>query len=135
MCWNSSILGSSLPASIGSPSWATAPSWKPMCSEPFQEKNIVRLAPAVMKKVHTTYNDIALHGKGGTEPEVAYLQSVAEQAVRDGAHAILLAGTDLSSFYAEQPPTYPSVDVARLHIDQIIRRATHQVRQLSRQRP
>jgi aspartate racemase len=90
---------------------------------PLPKQNVIRLAPAVMEAVHTTYNDIALHGKRGTEPEVAYLKSVAEQAVRDGAQAILLAGTDRSSFYAEQPPTYPFVDVARLHIDEIIRRA------------
>lgn len=39
------------------------------------------------------------------------------------AQAVLLAGTDLSSFYSEQPPLYRFLDVARLHIDEIMRRA------------
>ena len=39
---------------------------------------------------------------------------------KQGVQAIVLAGTDLSSFYAEQKPDYPYLDVAQLHIDQLI---------------
>lgn len=85
----------------------------------------VRLAPPQLEAVHATYNDIALHGKRGTRPEVALLNGVARGLIDEGgAQAVLLAGTDLSSFYAETKPDYPSLDVARLHIDEIMRRAT-----------
>ena len=70
------------------------------------------------------YNDIALFGKRGTPTEVAFLERTARDLIdRGGAQAILLAGTDLSSFYAEQSPSFPFLDVARLHIDEILRRA------------
>jgi aspartate racemase len=85
---------------------------------------VVRLEPSVLDAVHTMYNDIALFGKRGTPVEVAFLEGVARDLIdRSGAQAILLAGTDLSSFYAEQPPSFPSLDVARLHVDEIVRRA------------
>jgi Asp/Glu/hydantoin racemase len=48
------------------------------------------------------YNDIALLGKCGTPVEVAFLERVARDLIdRGGAQAILLGGTDLSSFYAD----------------------------------
>ncbi len=88
------------------------------------EQAMVRLEPAVLDDVHGTYNDIALRGKRGTQPETRLLENFARDLIdRGGAQAILLAGTDLSSFYAEQPPAYPFLDVASLHVDEIVRRA------------
>ena len=88
------------------------------------ELMIAKLRPPLLDTVHAVYNDIAIHGKRGTQPEVRFLEDAAREAIEQGgAQAILLAGTDLSSFYAEQPPTYPFLDVARLHIDEIVRRA------------
>jgi aspartate racemase len=85
---------------------------------------VVRLDPPVLDSVHAMYSDIALFGKRGTPIEVAFLERAARDLIdRGGAQAILLAGTDLSSFYAEQPPSFPFLDVARLHIDEIVRRA------------
>jgi aspartate racemase len=85
---------------------------------------VVRLEPPVLDAVHAMYNDIALFGKRGTPTEVAFLERTARDLIdRGGAQAILLAGTDLSSFYAEQPPSFPFLDVARLHSDEILRRA------------
>ena len=79
---------------------------------------------SLIDEVHAAYNEIALHGKRGTQPEIRFLERSARAMLDDrGAQAILLAGTDLSSFYAEQPPTYPFVDVATLHIDRIVRDA------------
>lgn len=84
---------------------------------------VVRLEPPVLDAVHAMYNDIALFGKRGTPTEVAFLERTARDLTERGAQAIVLAGTDLSSFYAEQPPCFPFVDVAGLHIDEIVRRA------------
>ena len=88
------------------------------------ERMTARLKPSILDEVHRAYGDIALHGKRGSQPEMHVLEDIARDVIgQDGAQAILLAGTDLSSFYAEQPPTYPFLDMARLHIDDIVRRA------------
>lgn len=86
---------------------------------------IVTLDPAALDRVHDAYGGIALHGKRGTQPETQLLEDIAGDAIGQGdAQAILLAGTDLSSFYADHPPAYPFLDVASLHVDEIVRRAT-----------
>lgn len=81
---------------------------------------VVALDPATLESVHDTYNQIALAGKRSTPIEVELLAAVADQAMADGADAIILAGTDLSSFYSETPPEFPSIDLAMLHIEQIM---------------
>ncbi|HVE22663.1 MAG TPA: aspartate/glutamate racemase family protein [Acidocella sp.] len=82
----------------------------------------VPLEPNDLDWVHNTYNEIALRGKRATQPEMAELSRLAHRLVqKNDAQAILLAGTDLSSFYAEQKPDFPFIDVAQMHIDQIIR--------------
>ena len=85
---------------------------------------IVKLNPVVLDDVHRAYADIAQHGKRGSQPEMQLMENAARDLIdRGGAQAILLAGTDLSSFYAEKPPNYPFLDVASLHVDEIVRRA------------
>ena len=85
---------------------------------------VVAPEKSLIDEVHAAYTEIALHGKRGTQPEIGLLERAARVLLDDaGAQAILLAGTDLSSFYAEQPPTYPFLDVARLHVDRIVRDA------------
>jgi aspartate/glutamate racemase len=84
----------------------------------------VALKPSMLDAVHATYNDVALHGKRGTLPELEFFEAAARELIdRDGAQAILLAGTDLSSFYADKPPAFPHLDLARLHIDLVIEAA------------
>jgi aspartate/glutamate racemase len=85
------------------------------------ERMVVKLQQKEIDVVHDTYNDIALHGKRGTKAEVEYFRTLADDLItRRGAQAIVLAGTDLSSFYAEQKPDFPFLDVAELHINQIL---------------
>lgn len=82
---------------------------------------VVALEPSEIDLVHDTYNDIALYGKRGTKPEVEYFEGLAKDLMeRRGAQAIILAGTDLSSFYAEQKPSFPFLDLAEVHVDQIM---------------
>ena len=86
------------------------------------EELVVKLDPQTIQTVHDTYSDIALSGKRGTQPETDYLANLAHDLMQQqGAQAIVLAGTDLSSFYADQPPSFPFLDVASLHIEQIFR--------------
>jgi len=85
------------------------------------ESIVVQLNPDEQEKVHNMYMDIALHGKQGTIPEMEYFNYLADDIKnRHGVDAIVLAGTDLSSFYAEQQPEYPHLNMARLHIKQIL---------------
>ena len=84
------------------------------------ETTAVQLGQPTLDLVHDLYNDIALTGKRNTEPEVELLAEFAEQAMSLGAQAIVLAGSDLSSFYSEAPPKYPHIDVAKAHIAQIM---------------
>ncbi len=82
---------------------------------------IVKLGPWLANEIHAMYGEIALRGKRGTKAEIEYLSKVAHDLIdKGGAQAIVLAGTDLSSFYAEQKPDYPHLDVAQLHLEQLI---------------
>lgn len=85
------------------------------------EHMVVKLDPHEIARVHETYTDIALAGKRGTKAEVAYFDDLAGELLnRRGAQAIMLAGTDLSSFYADSEPNFPFLDVSALHIQQIL---------------
>ena len=81
---------------------------------------VVALTSSAMDSVSTVYDDIAVSGKRGTRAEVDQLAGFAQQALDDGAQAILLAGTDFSSFYSVTPPEYPYLDLASVHFDQIM---------------
>jgi aspartate racemase len=82
---------------------------------------VVKLTPSFVDEVHSVYNDIALYGRRGTRAESNLLTKIAQKLIEEGgAQAIILAGTDLSSFYADKDPEYPFLDVAQLHIDQIV---------------
>ncbi len=83
---------------------------------------VVRLSPTEVDRVHATYSEIALRGKRGTQPETDLLSSLARELIHGrAARTIVLAGTDLSSFYADSAPDYPHLDLAQLHIDEIVR--------------
>ena len=91
------------------------------------EKMVVKLDPKTIKLVHDTYNEIALNGKRGTKPEVDLFADLANDlSEKHDVQAVILAGTDLSSFYAEQPPSFPFLDVASLHIEAILRSLTNE---------
>ncbi len=56
--------------------------------------------------------------------ETRFLKQAASTVIeRDGVQAVVLAGTDFSSFYADRPPVFPYLDVAGLHIDRIVQLA------------
>lgn len=82
---------------------------------------VVHLDSKTAQEVHDTYTDIALNGKRGTQPEMDYFADLAKGLTeKHDVQAIVLAGTDLSSFYADEPPSFPILDVASLHIEQIM---------------
>lgn len=85
------------------------------------EERAVMLQQAMLDEIHTIYTDIALNGKRGSRKEKERLSELAHELLEThGARSIVLAGTDLSSFYADEKPDYPVLDMAQLHIAQII---------------
>lgn len=84
------------------------------------DQRIVRLSPQEAEMVDATYDDIATNDKRGTKIETLRLSALAHDLVkRRGAQAIVLAGTDFSTFYSVDRPDFPSIDVGRLHLDRL----------------
>ncbi len=91
------------------------------------DETVVPLDSRITQEVHDIYTDIALNGKRGTQPERDYFADLADDLVkRHEVQAVVLAGTDLSSFYADEPPGFPVIDVASLHIEQIVSDLTNE---------
>lgn len=84
---------------------------------------IIKAQPDEMAFIGQAYQRI-LDGK--TEPADAdRLRAIAATLQkRDGVEAILLAGTDLTVMFDEATAGFPCIDVARLHIEAIVRRLT-----------
>jgi aspartate racemase len=59
----------------------------------------------------------------GTSAQTDELRRLAQTFVkRDGAQAVLLAGTDLTMVMNESDAGFPALDCARVHIEAIMRR-------------
>ncbi|MDQ6827021.1 MAG: aspartate/glutamate racemase family protein [Candidatus Eremiobacteraeota bacterium] len=80
------------------------------------KSRVVTPPESIVEQIHMVYNDIALLGKRGSEEEYCLLEELAEELMGLGADALLLAGTDLSSFYKWRPAGYPCIDLAQLHL-------------------
>jgi len=77
--------------------------------------------PDEIDQIHNTYVDI-VGGRGSAE-QVANVRKLAHTFIaRDGAEAVLMAGTDFSLVFNESNIDFPTIDCARVHIDAIVRR-------------
>ena len=82
---------------------------------------VVMPQPDEIDQIHRVYMDIVA-GRG-TEAQNNELRELAHKFIaRDGAQAVLLAGTDLSIALNEKNAGFPAVDCARIHIDAIVKR-------------
>jgi|SRR5580704_7051566 aspartate racemase len=82
---------------------------------------IIRPAPDEMEYIHSTYLELLQKG-AGTEEQHRNLTAIANTLQkRDGAEAILLAGTDLAVLFNETNSEFPYVDCAALHLRRILR--------------
>lgn len=71
--------------------------------------------------IHRIYTDIV--AGHGSDAQLDELRRLAKTFVsRDGAQAVLIAGTDLSGVFTEANAGFPMLDCARIHIDAIVRR-------------
>jgi aspartate/glutamate racemase len=84
---------------------------------------VVPMSDDTVESVHTLYNDIVRNALHNSPRERAALNSIAKQMIDEGADAVVLCGTDLSAFYSGYPPDYAFVDIAELHIEDILRYA------------
>lgn len=76
--------------------------------------------PDEVEYVHNVYLQLALNGRG-TEEQHRGLTTLAHTLCeRDGADAIILAGTDLALLFNESNTDFPHIDCSRLHIRSIM---------------
>jgi aspartate racemase len=71
--------------------------------------------------IHDAYMRTANSGKGAPEDYHALTTMASTLIERDGAEAIIFAGTDLSLLFDAANTTFPAIDCADLHIAAILR--------------
>ena len=72
-------------------------------------------------RIHGIYGDFVA-GRG-SDTQADELRKLAQTFIaRDGAQAVLIAGTDLSTVFTESTAGFPMIDCAGVHIDAIVRR-------------
>ena len=82
---------------------------------------IVEPKPDEIDAIHNIYIEI-VGAQHGSAENIAALTNLARTFIeRDGAEAILLAGTDLSPVFNASNTDFPAIDCARVHIDAIMR--------------
>ena len=82
---------------------------------------VVMPANDEIDNIHRIYTEFVA-GRG-TDALAEELRELAKTFVsRDGAQAVLIAGTDLSMAFTESNAGFPMIDCARVHIDAIVRR-------------
>jgi len=84
------------------------------------EAEIVKTRPEETDFIHTTYTELARLGRGSDEQHRKLTSLAHVLCQRDGADAIVLAGTDLAVLFNENNTDFPRVDCAALHIDRIV---------------
>ncbi|MGB7259178.1 MAG: amino acid racemase [Pseudolabrys sp.] len=80
--------------------------------------DVVMPKPNEIEQIHNTYMDV-LYDRS-TPAQIDALRALARTLIaRDGAEAVLLAGTDLSMVLNEDNAGFPTVDCAGAHIEAI----------------
>ena len=83
---------------------------------------VVRPRPDELDCIHRIYYQLAATGIGG-DAERDGLSKLSETLMeREAVDAIILAGTDLALIFDESNISFPHVDCARVHLDNIARR-------------
>jgi len=81
---------------------------------------IIRPTSDEMDTIHNTYLELLQKG-AGTDEQRSNLTAIAHTLrQRDGADAIVLAGTDLSLLFNETNTAFPYIDCAALHLRRIL---------------
>lgn len=76
-----------------------------------------------MDTVHDAYISIALTGEVGPEQRALFDRMGHRLIAEHGCEAIMLGGTDLSLVYKAEPPPFPYIHCAAVHVDAIVEHA------------
>ena len=82
---------------------------------------VVRPHDSEIDFIHTAYSELAKTGVVSADDRRRFIALADTLRTRDGAEAVLLAGTDLALMFDASNTPFPSVDCARVHIDAILR--------------
>lgn len=83
---------------------------------------IVAMRPDELDAVHNAYVALVQAGRGSDEHRRTLSQIAHALCRREGAQAIVLAGTELSLVFDDSNVDFPALDCARVHIDAIMER-------------
>jgi aspartate racemase len=81
---------------------------------------IIKPKPDEMEYIHNTYVELAKRGEGSEEQYRGLTALAHTFCNRDGADAIVLAGTDLALLFNESNTPFPYIDCAALHLQAIL---------------
>jgi aspartate racemase len=81
---------------------------------------VVMPQAAEIERIHAIYMDVVV-GRGSAAHADELRQLARTFIERDGAQAVLLAGTDLTTIMTESDAGFPALDCARVHIDAVVR--------------
>jgi aspartate racemase len=82
---------------------------------------VVRPRPQEIDYIHKTYFQLASTGAGGDLEHEGLTNLAATLIRRDAVDAIILAGTDLALIFDESNISFPHLDCARVHLNEILR--------------
>lgn len=83
---------------------------------------VIQPSDAEIAEIHRIYMELAINGRCSESDEKKLREIAATLGQRDGAEAIVLAGTDLNLIFDESRAGFPAVDCAAAHIDTIVDR-------------
>lgn len=86
--------------------------------------DVVRPQPEEIDYIHNTYVEIVNAGQGTAEHYTGLRRMAHTLCRRDGAEAIVLAGTELALVFNATNIDFPAIDCARVHIEAIMQRLT-----------
>jgi aspartate racemase len=82
--------------------------------------DVVMPSPEEIEAIHENYFHLVETGKGGDEVRNRFIRLADTLRERDGAEAIVLAGTDLALVFDETNAPFPAVDCTRIHLNAIL---------------
>ena len=82
---------------------------------------LVTPQPREVQYIHDTYMKLAESGRGSADDRRGLTDLAHTLCERDGAEAIILAGTDLALIFDEDNTDFPHFDCARAHMTAIMR--------------
>ncbi len=86
-----------------------------------RDVDVVALRPEELDYVHDTYMQMAIEGVGSNIQREGLTALAHTLVEREGAEAILLAGTDLALVFSESNTDFPHVDCAGVHVREMVR--------------